>query len=57
VTEAVGVFSWKRLLSLRAVLTVSSSRMGGGAALRSLLILIVSVHGLHDLFVAGGSRP
>jgi hypothetical protein len=56
VTEAVGIFSWTRLLSLRMVLKLSSPRWGGGAALRSLLILIVSVHALHDLFVAGGSR-
>jgi len=56
VTEAVGIFSWKRLLSLRMVLKLSSPRWGGGAALRSLLILIVSVHALHDLFVVGGSR-
>jgi asparagine synthase (glutamine-hydrolysing) len=56
VTEAVGIFSWKRLVSLRMVLNVASPRWGAGAALRSLLILIVSVHALHDLFVVGGSR-
>jgi len=56
VTEAVGIFSWTRLQALRVVLKLSSPRLGGGAALRSLLILIVSVHALHDLFVVGGSR-
>jgi len=56
VTEAAGIFDWKRLLTLRAVLAMTPASSGGGAALRSLLILIVSVHGLQDLFVAGGSR-
>ena len=56
VTEAAGIFDWKRLLTLRAVLKMTPAASGGGAALRSLLILIVSVHGLQDLFVAGGSR-
>jgi asparagine synthase (glutamine-hydrolysing) len=56
VTEAVGIFSWKRLLSLRMILNMAPARWGAGAALRSLLILIVSLHALHDLFVVGGSR-
>ena len=56
VTEAVGIFSWKRLLSLRTILNAAPPRWGAGAALRSLLILIVSVHGLNDLFITGESR-
>jgi hypothetical protein len=28
----------------------------GGSALRSLVVLILSLHGLHDMFVAGHAR-
>jgi asparagine synthase (glutamine-hydrolysing) len=56
-TDAVGVFDWKKLELLRVAIKVTPARSGAGNALRSLMILIVSLHALHALFVVGRGRP
>jgi asparagine synthase (glutamine-hydrolysing) len=56
VTDAVGVFDWRKLTLLRASLKLAPARTGIGTSLRTALTMIISLHALHDLFVAGGSR-
>jgi asparagine synthase (glutamine-hydrolysing) len=56
VTDAVGIFDWKKLTLLRAGLKVAPPHVGAGVAMRSFLIFIISLHALHDLFVVG-RRP
>ena len=57
VTDAVGVFDWRKLELLRVATKITPARSGAGNALRSLLILIISLHALHALFVVGRGRP
>jgi asparagine synthase (glutamine-hydrolysing) len=57
VTDAVGVFDWRKLELLRVATKITPVRSGAGNAMRSLMILIVSVHALRDLFVVGRRRP
>src|SRR5262249_26077168 len=40
VTDAVGIFDWKKLTLLRAGLKVAPSHVGAGVAMRSFLIFI-----------------
>ena len=56
VTETVGVFDGRKLEFLRAGLKVLPAHSGVGSAARSLMILVISLHALHHLFVAGRSR-
>jgi asparagine synthase (glutamine-hydrolysing) len=56
VTEAVGVFDWRRLEYLRVGLKMTPAHSGAGSAMRSLMILVISLHALHHLFVTGRSR-
>ena len=56
VTDAVGVFDWKRLSWLRATMKVMPAHSGAGSAMRALLIFVISLHGLHHLFIAGRSE-
>jgi asparagine synthase (glutamine-hydrolysing) len=55
-TDAVGVFDWRKLQLLRAAMRITPGYTGTGSAMRSLLILIVSLHALHDLFIVGRGR-
>jgi asparagine synthase (glutamine-hydrolysing) len=55
-TDAVGVFDWQKLQLLKAGLKIAPAHSGIGSAMRSLLILIVSLHALHHLFVLRCSR-
>ena len=52
VTDAVGVFDWKKLSRLRAITKVAPAHSGAGSAMRALLIFAISLHGLHHLFIA-----
>jgi asparagine synthase (glutamine-hydrolysing) len=56
VTDAVGVFDWRKLTLLRTGLKVIPASSGAGTALRTALTLIVSLHALHHLFIVGRSR-
>jgi asparagine synthase (glutamine-hydrolysing) len=56
VTDAVGVFDWRKLTLLRSGLKATPARSGIGTSLRTALTVIISLHALHDLFVSGGSR-
>jgi asparagine synthase (glutamine-hydrolysing) len=56
VTDAVGVFDWRKLQLLRAAMRITPGYTGAGSAMRSLLILIISLHALHDLFIVGRGR-
>ena len=56
VTAAVGVFDWRKLQLLRVAARVTPANSGAGGAIRSLLILIVSLHALHHLFILGRSH-
>lgn len=56
VTEAVGVFDWRKLELLRIATKIAPARSGVGNALRALMILIVSLHALHALFVVNHGR-
>jgi hypothetical protein len=56
VTEAVGVFDWKKLALLRTVVKAVPARSGLGTSLRTALTMMLSLHALHHLFIAGGSR-
>jgi asparagine synthase (glutamine-hydrolysing) len=51
VTDAVGVFEWKKLVKLRAVTRIMPAHSGAGSAIRALLIFVISLHGLHDMFI------
>jgi asparagine synthase (glutamine-hydrolysing) len=55
-TDAVGIFDWRKLTLLRAGLKLMPARSGAGSAMRSLLILVISLHALHDLFIIGHGR-
>jgi asparagine synthase (glutamine-hydrolysing) len=55
-TDAVGIFDWQKLRLLKTSLKIVPVQSGAGSAMRSLLILMVSVHALHDLFVLQGGR-
>jgi asparagine synthase (glutamine-hydrolysing) len=58
VTNSVGLFDWRKLTLLRAGLKIAPTHVGAGVAIRSFLIFIISLHALHDLFVAGrGPKP
>jgi asparagine synthase (glutamine-hydrolysing) len=56
VTDAVGVFDWRKLTLLRTSLKMVPARSGAGTSLRTALTVVISLHALHDLFVAGRSR-
>jgi asparagine synthase (glutamine-hydrolysing) len=56
VTDAVGIFDWRKLALLRTSLKLAPARSGAGTSLRTALTVILSLHALHDLFVAGRSR-
>jgi asparagine synthase (glutamine-hydrolysing) len=56
VTETVGVFDWRKLEFLRTALKLMPAHSGLGSAVRSLMILVISLHALHHLFVLGRSR-
>ena len=56
VTNEVGVFDWSKLKLLGIGLKVTPACSGLGSALRSLLIMIISIHALHELFVVNGVR-
>jgi asparagine synthase (glutamine-hydrolysing) len=56
VIDAVGVFDAAKLGWLRFALKLVPAHSGAGSALRSLVVLILSLHGLHDMFVAGHAR-
>jgi asparagine synthase (glutamine-hydrolysing) len=56
VTNAVGIFDWRKLTLLRAGLKIAPTHVGAGVAMRSFLIFIISLHALHDLFVVGRGR-
>ncbi len=56
VTNAVGVFDWRKLQLLRVGMKITPVHSGAGSAMRSLLILIISLHALHDLFIVGRGR-
>lgn len=56
VTETVGVFDWKKLEFLRMSLKMAPAHSGVGSAARSAMILVISLHALHHLFVAKRSR-
>jgi asparagine synthase (glutamine-hydrolysing) len=56
VSDAVGVFDWRKLELLRVAIKISPARSGAGHAVRSLMILIISLHALRDLFVVGRGR-
>jgi asparagine synthase (glutamine-hydrolysing) len=56
VTDSVGIFDWRKLAWLRAGLKILPTHAGAAIAIRSLLILVISLHALHDLFVLGRSR-
>jgi asparagine synthase (glutamine-hydrolysing) len=56
VTEAVGVFDWRKLEFLRMGLKMVPAHSGAGSAARSLMTLVISLHALHHLFVAGNGR-
>jgi asparagine synthase (glutamine-hydrolysing) len=53
--DAVGIFDWKSVTLARMAARLTPEHSGLGIALRTLLILIVSVQALHHLFVAKGS--
>jgi asparagine synthase (glutamine-hydrolysing) len=56
VTDAVGVFDWRKLTWLRAGVKIVPAHSGAGIAMRSLLIFVISLHALHELFIVGRSR-
>jgi asparagine synthase (glutamine-hydrolysing) len=56
VTDAVGVFDWRKLMWLRAGLKVAPAHSGVGSAMRQLLIFVISLHALHDLFIVAATR-
>jgi asparagine synthase (glutamine-hydrolysing) len=56
VTDAVGVFDWRKLTWLRAGVKVAPAHSGAGIAMRALLIFVISLHALHELFIVGRSR-
>jgi hypothetical protein len=56
VTDAVGVFDWRKLALLRTVAKAVPARSGLGTSLRTALTMMISLHALHRLFIAGGSR-
>ena len=55
VTDAVGVFDWRKLSWLQTASKVTPPHSGAGSAMRALLIFVISLHGLHHLFIAGRS--
>jgi asparagine synthase (glutamine-hydrolysing) len=56
VTETVGVFDWRKLNFLKMGLKMVPAHSGAGSAARSLITLVISLHALHHLFVAGNGR-
>lgn len=56
VTDAVGVFDWRKLTLLRTSLGLVPARSGAGTSLRTALTMILSLHALQHLFIGGGSR-
>jgi len=54
-TDAVGVFDWRALRWLTAALKITPANSGAGSAIRALLIFVISLHGLHDMFIVGRS--
>jgi asparagine synthase (glutamine-hydrolysing) len=56
VTDAVGVFDWRKLRWLRTGVKVTPAHSGAGTAMRALLIFAISLHALHELFIVGRSR-
>jgi asparagine synthase (glutamine-hydrolysing) len=53
--DAVGVFDWRSVTFARFAARLTPEHSGLGIALRTLLILIISIQALHHLFVAKGS--
>jgi asparagine synthase (glutamine-hydrolysing) len=51
VTDSVGVFEWKKLVWLKAASRIVPAHSGAGSAMRALLIFVISLHGLHDMFI------
>ncbi len=56
VTDAVGIFDWRKVMLLRASSKIMPLRSGAATAVRSVLILILSLHALYHLFIVGRSR-
>src|SRR5262249_21158569 len=56
VTDAVGIFDWRKIALLRGGLRIVPAYSGFGTAMRSLLIFVISLHALHELFILGHSR-
>ena len=56
VSDAVGVFDWRKLTWLRAGVRVATAHSGAGVAMRAMLIFVISLHALHELFIVGRSR-
>jgi asparagine synthase (glutamine-hydrolysing) len=57
VTNAVGIFDWKKLDLLVIGMKAVPAHSGLGSAMRSLAILAISVHALHSLFVGRCLQP
>ena len=56
VTDDVAVFDWRKLSFLRAGLKIMPAHSAVGSAIRSLMILVISLHALQELFIVGRSR-
>jgi asparagine synthase (glutamine-hydrolysing) len=56
VSDAVGVFDWRKLAWLRAGVRIVPAYSGAGIAMRAMLIFVISLHALHELFIVGRSR-
>jgi asparagine synthase (glutamine-hydrolysing) len=56
VTDAIGIFEWRKLALLRTALKVLPARSGAGTSLRTAMTLILSLHALNHLFITTGSR-
>ena len=56
VADAVGVFDWRKLALLRTALKAVPARSAIGTSLRTAMTIMISVHALRHLFIAGGSR-
>ncbi|MGC1356702.1 MAG: hypothetical protein WA851_13095 [Xanthobacteraceae bacterium] len=50
------MFDWRKLALLRTALKAVPARSGIGTSLRTAMTIMISVHALHHLFIAGGSR-
>ena len=57
VTDAVGVFEWKKLVWLKAATRIVPAHSGAGSAMRALFLFVISLHGLHEMFIMRRSAP